>query len=296
MQFNDQSEAYLELVKSVLCASLYDESAWRVVEGPMRSSLSMRQPVAYALGMVKRAAVRFLRKRNLSLVKRFPYRDELRQQGLDWPMFGYSMIGRKRLDNIQRCVERVIADEVPGDLMETGVWRGGATMLMRAVLKRHNVIDRVVWCADSFEGLPVPNATDKAIAQNVDFSDREYLAVSKEQVAANFERLGLLDAQVKFLKGWFKDTLPTAPIERLAILRLDGDLYESTLDALTHMYPKLSPGGFVLIDDYNSWAGCKQAVTEYREKNGIDAKIEIVDAHACYWQVSHEAAQRLSGR
>lgn len=284
-----QQDAYLDLVKSILCASLYDESAWRVVYGPLRGSLSPARPMEFVVGKIKHVVVNSLRRRNLSLVKRVPYQPELRHGGLDWPMFGYSMIGRKRLDNLQECVERVLADDVPGDFMETGVWRGGATMLMRAILKIRGVTGRVVWCADSFEGLPKPNETDRAISDDVDFSDREYLAVSQEQVAANFARLNLLDDQVKFLKGWFRDTLPTAPVERLAILRLDGDLYESTTDALTHMYPKLSPGGFVIVDDYESWAGCKQAVTDYREKNRISAKIEAIDSHACFWRVPFDA-------
>jgi O-methyltransferase len=142
-----------------------------------------------------------------------------------------------------------------------------------------------VWCADSFEGLPPPNETDRTISPGSDFSDRTFLAVSKEQVEANFKRFGLLDDNVRFLKGWFCDTLPTAPIDRLAILRLDGDLYESTMDALVNLYPKLQSGGFLIIDDYASWAGCKQAITDYREKHGISAELQMIDSHAAFWRV-----------
>ena len=279
------TDPYLELLKSALCASLYDESAWRVVEGPMRASLSRKRPLQYAIGKAKHAALRFLARRSFALVRRVPYRAELREQGLDWPCFGYTMIGRRRLDNLQACAEQVLAEGIPGDFMETGVWRGGATILMRAILRRHAVADRVVWCADSFEGLPAPGEIDRELTALADFSDRDYLAVSERQVSENFARFGLLDSQVRFLKGWFKDTLPAAPVKRLALLRLDGDLYESTMDALTHLYPKLSPGGFVIVDDYNSWAGCRQAVTAYREAHDIRAQIHAIDAHACYWRV-----------
>jgi O-methyltransferase len=85
------------------------------------------------------------------------------------------------------------------------------------------------------------------------------LAVSLEQVKANFDRYGLLDDQVRFLKGWFRDTLPVAPIERLAVLRLDGDMYESPMDTLVNLYPKLSEGGYVIVDDYGAIPACRQA-------------------------------------
>ena len=172
-----------------------------------------------------------------------------------------------------------------GDFVETGVWRGGSVMWMKALLDTHGVTDRTVWCADSFEGLPPPNATDKAIDPGSDFSDRDYLAVSLEAVQANFRRYGLLDQRVRFLKGWFKDTLPTSPIQQVSILRLDGDLYESTMDALTALYPRVAPGGFVIVDDYNTWPGCKKAVTDYRASVGDDAPIQTIDGAAVYWRV-----------
>lgn len=90
-----------------------------------------------------------------------------------------------------------------------------------------------------------------------------------ETVRRNFARYGLLDEQVHFLKGWFGRSLSKAPIERLAVLQLDGDLYESTWDALTHLYPKLSPGGFAIVDDY-WYASCRTAVHDYRVQHGIE--------------------------
>lgn len=204
------------------------------------------------------------------------------------PLHSHTMIGRKRLDNVQFCVESVIRRNVPGDLIETGVWRGGATILMRAILKAHGISDRKVWVADSFRGLPKPDAD----RYPQDRGDRHHmareLAVSLEQVKANFESYALLDEQVCFLKGWFKDTLPTAPIERLAVMRLDADMYESTIDALGALYHKLSPGGFVIVDDYGAVQACKEAVHDFRDRHGIGEEIVPIDWTGVYWQRSSD--------
>ncbi len=196
------------------------------------------------------------------------------------------MIGLKRLDNLQFCVDDVLTNAIPGDLIETGVWQGGATIFMRAILKAHGVTDRRVWVADSFAGLPRPNA----MKYPHDSGDRHHtykeLAVSVEQVMANFERYGLLDEQVCFLKGWFRDTLPKAPIEKLAVIRLDGDMYESTMDGLVNLYPKLSPGGYIIIDDYGAIPACRRAVTAYRKSHRISEEIRRVDWTGAYWRRS----------
>jgi O-methyltransferase len=278
------SELYINLLKKCLTASLYDESAWRVVDGPMPAQQPWKAPLSFLTAKAKHALLSALRRRDLMVVRKQPYVQSIREQGLDWPCFGYTLTGTKRLENVQAAVEEVLASNVPGDFVETGVWRGGSTILMRALLKKHGVVDRKVWCCDSFEGMPVPNKADRSIDRGSDYSDRVYLAVSLEQVQANFRRFEVLDEQVQFLKGWFRETLPTAPIKQIALLRLDGDLYESTMDALTNLAPRVSPGGFVIVDDYNSWAGCRQAVDEYRTKHGITSKIIAIDAHAVYWR------------
>jgi O-methyltransferase len=207
-----------------------------------------------------------------------------RQEGRDWPLRAYTMIGLKRLNNLQYCIQDVIANNISGDLIETGVWRGGATIFMRAVLKAYAVTDRYVWVADSFEGLPMPDAHRyPSDAGDTYYQSRE-LAISLEQVKANFERFELLGEQVQFLKGWFRDTLPAAPIEKLAVLRLDGDMYEATIQALTYLYPKLSRGGYVIVDDYGAVAGCRRAVDDYRASEGIKEEIRWVDWTGIYWR------------
>ncbi|MFN0088276.1 MAG: TylF/MycF family methyltransferase [Blastocatellia bacterium] len=210
---------------------------------------------------------------------------EQRNDGRDWPADGYTMIGLKRMENLRMCVEQVLRDGVPGDLVETGVWKGGATIFMRAILRAHGDTNRRVWVADSFAGLPPPDAERypaDAGDTHHEFSDQ--LAISLEQVRANFARFDLLDDKVRFLKGWFRDTLPTAPIDRIAVLRLDGDMYESTMDGLVHLYPKLSPGGFLIVDDYGYIESCRQAVSDYRNRHGIEDEILPIDWTGVYWR------------
>jgi O-methyltransferase len=214
-----------------------------------------------------------------------PFDRDLRLEGRDWPTEAETMVGLKRLDNLQMCVETVLRDQVAGDLVETGVWRGGASILMRGVLKAHAETTRTVWVADSFQGLPKPVASEyPADAGDPHWTFSTYLAVPLEIVQANFARYGLLDRQVQFLKGWFRDTLPTAPIERIAVLRMDGDMYESTILALSSLYPRLSSGGFVIIDDYGALANCRRAVEDFRAAQGIEAPVFRVDWTGAYWR------------
>jgi hypothetical protein len=207
-----------------------------------------------------------------------------RERGLDWPLRAHTMIGNQRLLNVQRLTEDVLARGVPGDLIETGVWRGGACILMRAVLKAYGITDRVVWAADSFCGLPEPNAELYPSDQGDRHHTFSALAVSLEEVQANFAKYGLLDDQVRFLKGWFKDTLPAAPIERLAILRLDGDMYESTTDAFVALYDKVSSGGFVIVDDFGAIPACSEAVYDFRSERAITEPMQPIDGLGIYWQ------------
>ena len=218
------------------------------------------------------------------LLRKQSFSAEMRREGQDWPAVAHSMVGELRMNNVQGCVEDVIRRGVPGDLIETGVWRGGTTIFMRSILEAYGVRDRRVWVADSFEGLPKPDA--EHYPQDADDSFHTYpeLAIPMEKVQANFARYGLLDDQVCFLKGWFKDTLPTAPIERIAVARLDGDMYESTMDALKAIYPKLSIGGYLIVDDFGAVPGCKEAVEDYCREHGISEAIQVADWTGVYWR------------
>jgi O-methyltransferase len=209
---------------------------------------------------------------------------EKRENGLDWPSRACSMIGVKRMLQLQRAAVFVIEKGIPGDFIETGVWRGGACILMRAVLLAWGDTDRHVWLADSFQGLPPPDVQRYPADQGRRLHEYRQLAVPLADVKRNFERYHLLDDQVAFLPGWFRDTLQTAPIDKLAILRLDGDLYESTIQALTALYDRVSVGGFVIIDDYGVFPNCRAAVTDFRNEHDIRDRIHDIDGSGVYWQ------------
>jgi len=268
-------DLYLDLLKKTLAFTLWPEPPISI------DTLNYARP--FLMRLVVSSISWILRSRQLQLVKQRDFTPDQREEGKIWPGYADTMIGLRRLDNLQFCVEKVIQDGVEGDLIETGVWRGGACILMRAILAAYGIQDRKVYVADSFEGLPKPDR-DKFPA---DEGDKHHihtlLAVSQNEVENNFRRYGLLDDQVVFLKGWFKDTLPNAPIAKLAVLRLDGDMYGSTIDALTGLYPKLSKSGFCIIDDY-ALHGCRKAVDDFRVENGINVEMEVVDWTGRYWR------------
>lgn len=279
------ADLYIDLLKQSLTASLYDESAWRPARRHGVPLALLRDPKKFIWRVMQNLVVSVFEKFNLILVRNRPYVADVREGGLDWPCFGFTMVGLRGLDNIQQCVEKILDENVPGDFVETGVWRGGSCIFMRALLSQHSISDRAVWCCDSFEGMPVIGNKDKSFDSTNELNSHDYLSVTLEQVQANFRRFGLLDDRVKFLKGWFSDTLPTAPIDRISLLILDGDYYESTKDALTYLYPKMSPGGVVIIDEYQGWIGCRTAVDEYREQHGIHADLQKIHMNAVYWRV-----------
>jgi O-methyltransferase len=264
-------DLYIDLTKKCLLDSLYGEFEYK----PVRKG-----------GKAFNWVNKYLQWRGLVACERRNVRNEARYEGKDWPARALSMIGVKRLNNLQECVEKVIQGGVAGDFIETGVWRGGSTILMKAVLKAYGDTTRIVWVADSFEGLPEPNPDLYPADTGDQHHTHQELAVSMEEVMDNFRRFGLLDDRVKFLKGWFKDTLPSAPVKELALMRLDGDMYESTMDALVALYPKLSVGGFVIVDDYGCIEACKQAVHDYRNKNNIRDEIITIDWTGVYWRKS----------
>lgn len=207
--------------------------------------------------------------------------------GRDIPNHADTMIGMKRLQNVRDAVRTVIEEGLPGDIVETGVWRGGASIMMRATLEAYGDQARTIWCCDSFKGLPPPEMDRYPQDAGMDWHTNPTLGVSMEQVKANFARYGFRDERVQFLKGWFKDTLPTAPFSKIAILRLDGDLYASTMDALNPCYDKVVPGGFIIVDDYGIPQDvCRRAVEDFRASRGITDPIIDIDGWGKYWRKS----------
>jgi O-methyltransferase len=213
------------------------------------------------------------------------FQPELRVEGRDdWPTTAHTMVGVRRLENLRELGQRVLDEGIRGDFIETGVWRGGCCIFMRGLLAANGITNRKVYAADSFSGVPPPRPELFPEDYGLDLHVFPALAVPLEEVRANFARYGLLDDQVVFVQGLFHETLAALDAEAFALLRLDGDLYESTYAALDALYPKLSPGGFVIIDDFNLISACRQAVLDYRARHQIDAPIHEPDWNSAWWQ------------
>lgn len=221
---------------------------------------------------------------NITLSKLAPFDEHRRSIGKDIPQVGHTMIGRTRLAHLRWAVEHVLDKGVPGDLLEAGVWRGGACILMKGVLKDRGDRKRTVIVADSFEGLPPPDSRyPEDTLSEFDFHLRPELSVSLEEVQDNFRRYGLLDDRVYFAKGLFQHTLPALAGRTFAVLRLDGDLFSSTMDALRSLYDSVSPGGIIIIDDYGSVIDCRRAVAEFRVQRGIQTELFTIDDDGVFW-------------
>lgn len=292
----DNTERYLSLLKKSLLNDLYVENEARLLY--VSKEIALDRPVDPALFRhikqhfpdmfahillckAEGACWYFVRERDASGIERML---DLRN-ACDT---AHSMIGTQRMDHLHRCLDVIREQNIPGDVIETGVCRGGAVIFMAGYLAAHGMNDRLVWGADSFEGLPKPVHPHDA---GYDLSAEKYpaLAVSLDEVQELFRRYDLLNSQIHFLKGWFADTLPGAPIERLALLRLDGDLYASTMDSLHALYHKVVPGGFVIVDDYDAVPPCRRAVHDFRGRLSIAPPLQRIDNSSVFWRKGEEA-------
>ncbi len=205
--------------------------------------------------------------------------NEDRLYGKDWPKSAHTMIGLKRMDNLHESLDYVRTNNIEGDFIETGVWRGGASIFAKKYFDLYGM-NRKVFVADSFKGLPPPQVQE-------DYGDPhhkiDFLRVSLSDVKNNFKMYQALDDNVIFLEGWFEDTLPNnEQIEKLSILRMDGDMFKSTMDVFESCYHKVVNGGRIIIDDY-CIPNCKNAVKKFRTDNSFDEEITVVDQCGIYW-------------
>jgi O-methyltransferase len=260
---------YIELLKRALVNTIYEDQEIHEISMPRW----------------KQRIIRKLLGNDAKVLTIERYDAARREGGLDWPAVAHTMVGVKRMDNLRDCILQVLADNIPGDIIETGVWRGGASIFAKGILKAFGDQSRRVWLADSFEGLPKPNPHDYPEDLGDIHHSYDYLRVGLDEVKQNFQKYDLLDERVCFVKGWFKDTLPTLEIEAISVLRLDGDMYESTIIALNSLYHKVSIGGFLIVDDY-CIQSCARAVSDFRSRHGIDEPIQEIDGSGVYWRKS----------
>jgi O-methyltransferase len=208
-----------------------------------------------------------------------------KQEGGTPYRFAHTMIGLFRLANIERCAERVFADGVEGDFLEAGVCRGGAAIFMRALQIAHGAAERRTWVVDSFQGVPPSvKEVDRRYPVDLEESRAPWVACGERRVRELFSRYDMLDANVEFVAGWVAESLPSAPIGPLAILRVDVDLYSSTWECLDLLYDKVSPGGYVIVDDYGYFECCRDAVEDFRARRGIEEPFEWIDRWGIFWR------------
>ncbi|MEK6250803.1 MAG: TylF/MycF/NovP-related O-methyltransferase [Actinomycetota bacterium] len=217
----------------------------------------------------------------------------LRARGSDWPFSGLTMVGLKRLDDLQLCIESIVADGVEGDVIEAGAWRGGASILARATLDSLGADERTVWVADSFQGLPAPDAAGFPEDRELDLSQVEFLAVPVGEVWGYFARFGL-ERGVELVEGFFDETLPGLRDQRWSVIRLDGDTYEATWVGLESLYPGLSAGGYLIVDDYGLIKECQAAVDDFRREHEIAEPIEKIDWNGARWRREKESESRAA--
>jgi hypothetical protein len=254
---------YLDFIKRILTDTIYDDSI---------RNIFFKNP-----NLISKSQIMSILEKPL---------DEESETGKAFPppQRAHTMIGIKRLNNIQFCLEDVIKNNIEGDLIETGVWRGGATIFMRMILKIYNITDKIVYVADSFEGLPKPDPIKYPKDKDDIHHTFDFLKVSSEDVKKNFESYNLLDNQVAILKGWFKDSMKNPPFDKLSLLRLDGDMYSSTWEVLENLYDKLSVGGYLIIDDFGAIPSCREAVNDFRSHKNIREPIQQIDWTGIFWK------------
>ena len=194
----------------------------------------------------------------------------------------YASIGRTRLDHLERCLDLVRAEAVAGDLLDCSTGRGGAAVFLRAYLAAHELPDRTVWVADRFRATPEP-------AREATIVDEEMSAFQADLnlVRDAFERFDLLDGRVRFLTGPMEATLAEADVESVALLRLGAGIGDAAGAALDALYPKLSIGGFVVVDDHAE-ATCARAVADFRQAHGVEEQVEAIDWTAVAWRKTKE--------
>jgi O-methyltransferase len=228
-------------------------------------------PVSATVAL-KTGIIRICRTLGVS-IKRFDrvrHNEYLRHRAIFAQFSDFTMVpGDLYIDNLELAS---LIRGIPGDVVECGVWRGGMSAGVAELLGNN----RKYWLFDSFEGLPPAQEIDGPAAvqyQNDPHGDWYYNnCTAEERYARQAMKLAGRD-HVEFVKGWFKDTVRHPGVEKIALLRLDGDWYESTLTCLEAFFPKLSEGGIVIIDDYHTWDGCAKAVHDFLSRRSVADRI-----------------------
>lgn len=198
-----------------------------------------------------------------------------------WLIRRNTMVGPERIQNLARLAQRIEDERIPGDVVECGVYKGGtAAILARSAT--HSPLARTVWLFDSFQGMPAASAADGPEAA----SWVGNLSSSPAPVEKLLRRTGADLSRVRIVPGLFQDTFPSVRIPQIALLNIDADWYESVNLCLETFYNAVVPRGFISIDDYGAWPGCRRAVDEFFQSHALSYPLERVDPTAHWFQKS----------
>lgn len=181
----------------------------------------------------------------------------------------YSGTSKERIYGLFECLEQIRKDKIKGDMLECGLWKGGNLLGICEYLYRNNMNDVNVWGYDTFTGMTKPTDYDKDVsgACAIDIFDKVKCECSYDEVVKIFNNTNFPKTKIKLIVGDILETLNNSYPNIISLLRLDTDWYESTKKELEVLYPKLSVGGYLIVDDYGHWQGCKKAVNEYFGEN-----------------------------
>jgi hypothetical protein len=194
-----------------------------------------------------------------------------------------TMTSPERIYALIQAVKYVIRANIAGDIVECGVWRGGSMMAVALTLLELRDTGRDLHLFDTFSGMSAPTALDvdrhgRRASQLLKTKRSDVIAAAPRQIVeANMAATGYPNARVHMVEGKVEETIPTHAPKSIALLRLDTDWYESTRHELIHLYPRVVPGGVVIVDDYGHWKGAKKAVDEYLADSGIAVLLHRVD-------------------
>ena len=196
----------------------------------------------------------------------------------------HTMAKNGNLLNLHRLAGHVAAEKIPGDLVECGVWNGGSSAIMgKALMECGGLKGRRLWLFDSFEGVPKPGEKDGWFERTFYF--KGWNKGDIQHVREAFARLNVPMDNVRIVPGWFNQTLKSSAVERIALLHIDADWYDSVRDILEAFYERVVPGGFVVLDDYGSWQGCRSAVHDFISMHGLAVKIVRVSRIGAFFQM-----------
>jgi hypothetical protein len=228
-----------------------------------------------------------LRKYGLDLVQYHPHGYEEETPAIYDSVRNYTMTSQERVDAVIKAVKYIETYSIDGALVECGVWKGGSIMAMALTLKYLGNMERDIYLYDTFSGMNSPTENDvmydgtfaswKFYKTRISNDSSTWCSIPMETVKSNILDTGYPEARIHFIKGTVENTIPGIIPDKIALLRLDTDWYESTKHELTHLYPLLSPKGVIIIDDYGHWQGAKKAVDEYIRDNNLCLLLNRID-------------------